>query len=69
MASEWGHATAMYNLGVFYVHGRGGVPVDCNRARQLFIAAAELGQINAKEALSMVPPASSKGSTGNYLFV
>jgi TPR repeat protein len=59
----------MYNLGVFYIHGWGGVPVDCNRARQLFIAAAELGQTDAKEALSMVTPASSKGSTGEYLLV
>ncbi|XP_021927131.1 death ligand signal enhancer-like isoform X1 [Zootermopsis nevadensis] len=57
LASKWGHATAMYNLGVFYVHGWGGVPVDCNHARQLFIAAAKLGQTNAQEALSMVPPA------------
>jgi TPR repeat protein len=65
LASKWGHATAMYNLGVFYVHGWGGVPVDCNRARELFVAAAELGQTNAQEALSMVPPASGKDLTGN----
>lgn len=63
LASKWGHATAMYNLGVFYVHGWGGVPVDCNRARELFVAAAELGQPNAQEALAMVPPASGKDST------
>jgi TPR repeat protein len=65
LASKWGHATAMYNLGVFYVHGLGGVPVDCNRARELFVAAAEMGQINAQEALAMVPPANDTDSTGN----
>lgn len=65
LASEWGHATAMYNLGVFYVHGWGGVPVDCNRARELFVAAAEMGQVNAQEALAMVPPANGTDSTGN----
>lgn len=65
LASEWGHATAMYNLGVFYVHGWGGVPVDCNHARELFVAAAELGQINAQEALAIVPPSNGKDSTGN----
>lgn len=65
LASKWGHATAMYNLGVFYVHGWGGVPVDCNHARQLFIAAAKLGQTNAQEALSMVPPATDD-SMGNF---
>lgn len=37
--------------------------MDCNRARQLFVAAAELGQTNAQEALSVVPSASSKDST------
>jgi len=65
LASKWGHATAMYNLGVFYVHGWGGVPVDCNRARELFVAAAEMGQVNAQEALAMVPPANGTDSTGN----
>jgi hypothetical protein len=69
LASKRGHATAMYNLGVFCVHGWGGVPVDCNRARQLFVAAAKLGQRNAQEALSVVPPASDN-SMGNFsLFV
>jgi TPR repeat protein len=67
LASKGGHATAMYNLGVFYVHGWGGVPVDCNRARELFVAAAELGQTNAQEALAMVPTASGKDSTGNSI--
>jgi hypothetical protein len=65
LASKWGHATAMYNLGVFYVHGWGGVPVDCNRARELFVAAAEMGQVNAQEALAMVPPANGTDSTGH----
>ncbi|PSN34216.1 hypothetical protein C0J52_13131 [Blattella germanica] len=53
LASEKGHATAMYNLGVFHIRGWGGVPVDGNKARQLFVAAAKLGQANAKEALNM----------------
>lgn len=65
LASKWGHATAMYNLGVFYVHGWGGVPVDCNRARELFVAAAEMGQVNAQKALAMIPSANGTDSTGN----
>lgn len=53
LASERGHATAMYNLGVFYVHGWGGLPVDCNRAHELFEKASALGQSDAKRALDM----------------
>ena len=55
LASKLGHATAMYNLGVFYVRGWGGVQIDSNKARDLFVAAAKLGQTNAIEALAMVP--------------
>lgn len=63
LASEWGHATAMYNLGVFHVRGWGGVQIDCDKARELFVAAAELGESNAKKALAMVSPREEK--TGN----
>ncbi|XP_066998893.1 DAP3-binding cell death enhancer 1 [Anabrus simplex] len=56
MASEKGHATAMYNLGVFHVHGWGGLPVDLNQAHELFEKASSLGQDDAKKALDMVTP-------------
>ncbi|KAJ9593954.1 hypothetical protein L9F63_014595 [Diploptera punctata] len=62
LASNSGHATAMYNLGVFHVRGWGGVQVDCGRARELFEAAAKLGQSNAIQALAMVPPVKKEES-------
>uniref|UniRef100_A0A6B2EBC4 Putative extracellular protein sel-1 n=1 Tax=Phlebotomus kandelakii TaxID=1109342 RepID=A0A6B2EBC4_9DIPT len=51
MATELGHAKAMYNLGVFYVHGLGGLKRSRRLARQLFQAAAQLGQEDAQAAL------------------
>lgn len=41
----------MYNLGVFYARGLGGFEPDVDRARQLFKAAARLGQKEAVKAL------------------
>ncbi|XP_012277180.1 uncharacterized protein LOC105697980 [Orussus abietinus] len=52
-AANKGHADAMYNLGVYYAQGRGGVSMDLNRARSLFTNAAQLGQVNAQHALSL----------------
>lgn len=52
-ASDLGHATAMYNLGVFHVHGWGGLEADGDEARQLFTAAAGLGQRDARRALNL----------------
>ncbi|KAF6212864.1 hypothetical protein GE061_010574 [Apolygus lucorum] len=52
-AVDRGHLTAMYNLGVFYVHGWGGLKQDTKRARQLFNEAAKQGQPDAKAALGM----------------
>ncbi|XP_055693077.1 uncharacterized protein LOC129795646 [Lutzomyia longipalpis] len=53
MATELGHPKAMYNLGVFYVHGLGGLKRSRRVARQLFEAAAQLGQEDAQAALKM----------------
>lgn len=50
-AVDLGHLTSMYNLGVFYAHGWGGLSPDNKKARQLFIEAAQLGQPDAKAAL------------------
>lgn len=52
-AAELGHLTAMYNLGVFYVHGWGGLTPDTEKARQLFQEAARKGQPDAQAALGM----------------
>lgn len=41
----------MYNLGVFYARGLGGVEPDVDRARDLFKRAARLGQKDAEQAL------------------
>lgn len=35
-AASLGHAKAMYNLGVFYTHGEGGMQQDWRRAASLF---------------------------------
>jgi len=51
IAAEQGHATAMYNLGVFYAHGWGGLQADINSAKKLFVQAAKLGQPDAVAAL------------------
>lgn len=52
-AAEQGHAGAMYNLGVFHAQGRGGLSIDVSRARNYFVKAAELGQIQAQHALRL----------------
>lgn len=52
-ASDLGHATAMFNLGVFHVHGWGGVEMSQRRAKELFRAAADLGQEDAVKLLHL----------------
>lgn len=51
LAADQGHATAMYNLGVFYVHGWGGLRADIEVAKALFTKAAKFGQPDAIAAL------------------
>lgn len=43
----------MYNLGVFYVHGWGGLESDTDKAKEMFQSAAKLGQKEAMNALSI----------------
>lgn len=43
----------MYNLGVFYAHGLGGLRKSRRNARECFLAAANLGQREAKIALGV----------------
>lgn len=50
-ASRLGHPKAMYNLGVFYASGLGGLRKNKKLARRCFEAAAQLGVIEAKTAL------------------
>lgn len=50
-ASSMGHPKAMYNLGVYYAQGLGGLKKDYETARHCFIAAAKLGQNEAKKVL------------------
>ncbi|XP_043261644.1 uncharacterized protein LOC122402698 [Colletes gigas] len=52
-AAEQGHADAIYNLGVFYAQGRGGLSVDVAKARSYFTKAATLGQNQAQYALDL----------------
>lgn len=54
IASGFGHAKAFYNLGVFHAQGLGGVHKNANQARKYFEQAAELGNIDAMEALSLL---------------
>lgn len=53
LASDMGHPTATYNLGVFYAHGWGGLKADSRRAKQLFLSAAAHGQPEAQAALNL----------------
>uniref|UniRef100_A0A1B6DZK5 Death ligand signal enhancer n=1 Tax=Clastoptera arizonana TaxID=38151 RepID=A0A1B6DZK5_9HEMI len=55
LASDRGHATAMYNLGVFYAHGWGGLKANVTHARHLFQQAAQLGQVDAQAAIDSDP--------------
>lgn len=43
----------MYNLGVFHAQGRGGLTTNLVKAKQLFVKAANLGQVKAQEALQL----------------
>lgn len=52
-ASDLGHPRAMYNLGVFHVHGYGGIDKNRQAARQFFQASAEHGIEEAKSALNI----------------
>lgn len=52
-AASLGHKKAMYNLGVFYVHGRGGLKKNREAARACFEAADKMGLPQAKKALSL----------------
>ncbi|XP_011506021.1 PREDICTED: uncharacterized protein LOC105368655 [Ceratosolen solmsi marchali] len=52
-AAKKGHIDAIYNLGVFYAQGKGGLKMNRNIARQLFTKAAKKGQIEALKALQL----------------
>lgn len=43
----------MYNLGVFHAQGKGDLILDLDRARLYFKKAAQLGQIQAQQALDL----------------
>jgi len=40
-------------LGVFHAQGKGGLPINIDTARDCFIRAANLGQVQAKQALHL----------------
>lgn len=52
-AAGLGHKKAMYNLGVFYVHGRGGLKKNRAAARACFEAAQKMGLREATKVLSL----------------
>lgn len=52
-AASLGHRNAMYNLGTFYVHGRGGLKKNMEAARACFEAAEKLGSRRAKTLLGL----------------
>jgi len=58
-AASLGHVAAGYNLGVYYAQGRGGLPKDPSRARQLFLKAADHGLLQAKAAITAEDPVPS----------
>lgn len=60
IASDLGHAKALYNLGVFHAQGLGGANKDSRQAKQYFEQAAELGNNEALEALRVFLPKPKK---------
>lgn len=52
-AAALGNKTAMYNLGVFYIHGRGGLKKNRDAARACFEAADKMGSQRATKALRL----------------
>lgn len=53
-AASLGHKKAMYNLGIFYIHGRGGLKRNRAAAIACFEAADKMGLRQAKKALSLL---------------
>lgn len=52
-AAGLGHKDAMYNLGVFYVHGLGGLTKNRQAARACFEAAEKIGSTRAQKILRL----------------
>lgn len=52
-ATDYDHADALYNLGVYHAQGKGGLPIDIDTARTCFTKAAKLGQVQAQRALDL----------------
>jgi TPR repeat protein len=53
LAADQGAAWAQYNLGLFYAHGRGGLPKDDREAARLFKFAADQGDAWAQANLGV----------------
>ena len=49
-AADKGHANAIFNLGLYYYYGEGGLHKDIGMAETLFLRAAELGHDRAGAA-------------------
>lgn len=60
-AAAMGHPKAMYNVGVFHGQGRGGLSKNRRLAREYFVAAARLGQVDARRALGLAVEAERVG--------
>lgn len=60
VASGFCHAKAFYNLGVFHAQGLGGFTKSFNNAKKCFEKAADLGNYESLEALSLLLPAPKK---------
>lgn len=52
-AAALGNKNGMYNLGIFYVHGRGGLKKNRDAARACFEAADKMGSKKATKALTL----------------
>lgn len=53
LASSFGHAKALYNLGVFHANGLANLPKNRKTARQYFKEAAKLGLNEANQVLGL----------------
>ena len=59
-AAEAGDANGMFNLGLYYFYGEGGLLKDLDRAEDLFKRAAALGHEKAAHAVASIPEERAK---------
>ena len=53
-AASFGHARALFNLGILHLEGEGGLDKDIQKATQCFLQAAKAGLAPAQRELALI---------------